>query len=54
MLCLIIIYVSTCTLDVFVLVKNQNALLVCRYNTLKNVKTLGFCHHIFYGLALLK
>jgi len=31
-------YVSPCTLDVFVLIRNQNALLVCSYNTLKNVR----------------
>ena len=44
---------STCTLDDFVLIRNQNALLVCRYDTLKNVR-LGFCHGVVEALALLK
>jgi hypothetical protein len=50
---LIIIYVSTCTLDDFVLIRHQNAPLVCRYNTLKNVR-FGFYHGVVEALALLK
>jgi hypothetical protein len=44
---------STRTLDDFVLIKNQNALLVRRYDTMKNV-ALGFCHDVVEALALLK
>ena len=45
--------VSTCTLDDFVLIRNWNALLVCRYETLMNVR-LGFCNGVVEALALLK